>query len=378
MKKQKKKILVMYARYGSGHKAIAEYVANYLKDNDKLEVEVLDLTEYGNIIGRLSVKLFDWVGTKRKEFLFNFFYELMDHKISSVGYNTLSKKSYDNNKLKKKISDFNPDVVISSHFYCSNIVAYYNKLKLINTKILTIITDYWPHEWWTKNHKRENGFIVGNEMVKQELIRRGVDAKKVYPFGLPLNVTKINNLDSEKEILNRYGFKGNRDIYLFFGGATAGSMYYYDYFKALAKMNLNVDVIFICGNNEKLKIKCDKYIKDKNIKNIKVFGFSKDILNIMKISDLVISKPGGATVTECLEMKVPMLLVPGLGGQEKYNARFMTKKKFGLKVRGVWAFKWCLKKLQNNPNLINKMHERMLKLNDNKSVVKINDLINKL
>jgi len=245
-------------------------------------------------------------------------------------------------------------------------------------KILTIITDYWPHEWWTKNHKRENGFIVGNEMVKQELIRRGVDAKKVYPFGLPLNVTKINNLDSEKEILNRYGFKGNRDIYLFFGGATAGSMYYYDYFKALAKMNLNVDVIFICGNNEKLKIKCDKYIKDKNIKNIKVFGFSKDILNIMKISDLVISKPGGATVTECLEMKVPMLLVPGLGGQEKYNARFMTKKKFGLKVRGVWAFKWCLKKLQNNPNLINKMHERMLKLNDNKSVVKINDLINKL
>ena len=375
----KKKILVMYARYGSGHKSIAEYVAKYIEEhNDKVEVKILDITDYGNFIGRMSVKLMDWVCKRRPELIFDTAYEILDHKLSSLGHNVFSRKCYDNESLRKIIKDYNPDITISSHFYCSNIIHYYNDIKLINSKLFTIITDYRTHEWWTKNHKRENGFIVGNEMVKQELIRRGVDAKKVYPFGLPLNVTKINNLDSEKEILNRYGFKGNRDIYLFFGGATAGSMYYYDYFKALAKMNLNVDVIFICGNNEKLKIKCDKYIKDKNIKNIKVFGFSKDILNIMKISDLVISKPGGATVTECLEMKVPMLLVPGLGGQEKYNARFMTKKKFGLKVRGVWAFKWCLKKLQNNPNLINKMHERMLKLNDNKSVVKINDLINKL
>lgn len=378
MKKDKKKVLVMYARYGSGHKAIGEYVANYLKDNNKFEVEVLDITEYGNLIGKWSIKLFDWIGTKRKEFLFNFFYELMDHKVASIGYNKLNKISYDNDNLKKKICDFNPDVVISSHFYCSNIIWRYNKLKLINSKILTIITDYWPHEWWTKNHKNETGFIVGNEMVKQELIKRGVDAKKVYPFGLPLNITKINNLDSEEEILKRYGLKGNRDIYLFFGGATAGSMYYYDYFKALAKMNLNVDVIYICGNNDKLKRKCEKYVQEKNIKNIKVYGFSKDILNIMKISDLVISKPGGATVTECLEMKVPMLLVPGLGGQEKYNARFMAKKRFGVKVRGIWAFKRCLKKFQNNPNVIRKMHERMLNLDENKSVVKINDLINKL
>jgi len=375
----KKKLLVMYARYGSGHKAIAEYVANYIKENNnKFEVKVLDITEYGNVLGKIGVKFFEWVGTKRKELLFDFCYELMDHKLSSIGHNSISKRSYDNKKLKEVICDFNPDVVISSHFYCSNIITYYNNLKIIKAKLLTVITDYWPHEWWTRNHRKETGYIVGNEMVKEELIRRGIDGKKVYPFGLPLNINQIGKLDGDAEILKRYQLKGDKDIYLFFGGSSAGSMYYFDYFKAICKLELNVDIIFICGNNEKLKRKCDKYISSKEIKNIKVLGYSKDVLNIMKIADLVISKPGGATVTECLEMKVPMLIVPGLGGQEKYNARFISRRKYGIKVRGVWAFKRLLKRMQSNPNIINKMHERMLKLDNNKSVEKINDLINKM
>lgn len=375
----KKKVLVMYARYGSGHKAIADYVANYLKENNnKVVVKILDITDYGNKIGKIGLKLFDWVATKRKEFIFNLCYELMDHKISSLGHNSLSKKSYDNKELRKEICDFNPDIVISSHFYCSNIIHYYNDLKLINSKILTIITDYTTHEWWTKNHKKETGFIVGNEVVKEKLIRRGVNAKKIYSFGLPLNINQIERLDPDEVILNRYKLKGNKKIYLFFGGSTAGSTYYFDYFKTLAKMNLNADIIFISGKNTKLKDKCDKYVKDKKIKNIQVLGFSTDVLNLMKISDAVISKPGGATVTECLEMKRPMVMVPGLGGQEKYNARFMAKKKYGIKVRGLLSFKRCLNKFEKNPNLISKMHERMLKLDNNKSVEKINNLINKM
>lgn len=375
----KKKILVMYARYGSGHKSIAEYVAKYIEEhNDKVEVKILDITDYGNFIGRMSVKLMDWVCKRRPELIFDTAYEILDHKLSSLGHNVFSRKCYDNESLRKIIKNYNPDITISSHFYCSNIIHYYNDIKLINSKLFTIITDYRTHEWWTKNHKKETGFIVGNEMVKEELIRRGVDPKKVYAFGLPLNIAQINKLDPDEFILKRYNLTGNKKIYLFFGGSTAGSMYYYDYFKTIAKMNLNADIIFISGKNEKLKYKCEKYVKNKGIKNITVLGFSTDVFNLMKISDLVISKPGGATVTECLEMKVPMILVPGMGGQEKYNARFMSKKKYGVKARGLWSFRRCLNKIEKNPNIINKMHDKMLELDNNKSVEKINDLINKM
>ena len=375
----KKKILVMYARYGSGHKTIAEYVAKYMEEhNDNADVMALDMTDYANGIGRFTVKIMDFVSKYRPEKIFDTCYELMDHKISSIGHNQLARKSYDNKKLRKVISDFNPDVTISSHFYCSSIITYYNSLHIINTKLLTIITDYRTHEWWTRNHKKEDGFIVGNEMVKQELISRGVESKKVHAFGLPLNIKQISKLDDEEEILKRYNLSGSRKIYLFFGGSSAGSMYYFDYFKMLLKLDINADIVFVSGKNEKLKYKCDEYVREKNIKNVRVLGFTNDVFNLMKISDLVISKPGGATVTECLEMHRPMLLVPGIGGQEKYNAKFISKKKYGIRVRSLWSFKMWIKKLEETPEMIMKMKKRMDKQSQNKSVEKINDLFMKL
>lgn len=375
----KKKILVMYARYGSGHKTIAEYVAKYIEEHNKnVDLMIMDMTDYANGIGKFTVKIMDFVTKYRPEKIFDTCYEIFDHKVSSIGHNQLARKSFDNKALRKVISDFNPDVTISSHFYCSSIINYYNSLQIINSKLLTIITDYRTHEWWTRNHKKEDGFIVGNELVKQELISRGVEAKKVHAFGLPLNIKQISKLDNEEDILKRYNLSGSRKIYLFFGGSTAGSMYYFDYFKTIAKLSVNADIVFVSGKNAKLKSKCEEYVRDKNINNIRVLGFTNDVFNLMKISDLVISKPGGATVTECLEMHRPMLLVPGLGGQEKYNARFISKKKYGIKVRGLWGFKIWIKRLEENPELIFKMKKRMDNQKQNKSVEKIYDLVMKL
>lgn len=375
----KKKILVMYARYGSGHAKIAEYVAKYIEENNNdYEVLLLDMTNYGNSLGNFGVKVMDFVAKYRPEFIFNACYEIMDHRISVLGNNRFSKMSFDNNRLRTIISKFNPDITISTHFYCSSIINYYNELKIINSKILTIITDYRIHACWIKNHKKEDGYIVGNNVVKKELIKRGVNSNKIYSFGLPLNLEQTNNLESKEKIYKRYNISGKKKIYLFFGGSTAGSMYYYDYFKTLAKMNLNADIIFISGKNEKLKTKCKRYVDDNNISNIKVLGFTNDVFNLLKISDLVISKPGGATITECLEMKNPMLLVPGVGGQEKYNARFIVRKKYGFKVRGLYKFKKVLNLLEKNPDMIEKIHERMKKINKNDSIIKINDLISKM
>ncbi len=373
----KKKVLVIYARYGAGHKSMAEYVAKYLKErNHKIEVMLFDMTEYGNTLGKMGIKLWKWVGSHRHEKLFDVIYELMNNKIATLPNNITAKKSYDNLELRKIICEFNPDITISTHFFCSNMITYYNKLGIIKSKLFTIITDYRSHEFWIRNKNDEDGYIVGNKVVKEELIQKGIKASKIYDFGLPLNISVLNNLDTKDEIYQKYSLPHNKPIYLFFGGSALGNMYYYDYFKVIAKLNLQAYIIFISGKNTQLKEKCQQYVEKHHLKNILVLGFSNDVLNLMKVSDLVISKPGGATVTECMEMRVPMLLVPGLGGQEKYNAKFMVRKKYGIRVKGLRTFKKWLLKLNNNPNIIKKMQEQLSKLDNNKSVEKINNLIN--
>ena len=58
----------------------------------------------------------------------------------------------------------------------------------------------------------------------------------------------------------------------------------------------------------------------------------------MEVSEFVITKPGAATVTECLEMQKFMLLLPSVGGQENYNAKFVEKNNYGVAVKFIITF----------------------------------------
>ncbi len=51
-----KKILITYATYGNGHKAIAEYIANYL-DKNKYEIKLLNIMDYVGFLCNLSLKI---------------------------------------------------------------------------------------------------------------------------------------------------------------------------------------------------------------------------------------------------------------------------------------------------------------------------------
>lgn len=373
----KKKILVLYAEYGSGHKSIAEYVAKYIiGHNQKCEVMLLNLTTFATFPGKVGLNVMKFVGKYRPEKIFDFCYSVSDHRVVAKGSKMFGVKSFDNKYARKVITDFNPDITISTQFYCSNVISYYNKKGLINSKLITIITDYHSHEVWTINHKEEDGFIVGNEIIKKELIKRGVPKKKIYSFGLPLINKK--NIGNKMFIKSKYGIKNNRKVILFFGGSSTGSMYYFNYLKVLAKIRLDINLIFVSGNNERLRKKSEELVKKEKLINWTILGYTTDVFNLYRISDLVITKPGGATVTECLEFKCPMLLVPGVGGQEKHNAKFIEKKKYGIYVKNRYRFKKVINQILNNDKLLNTFNEKLDKQDENKSLELINSLIKKM
>ena len=95
----------------------------------------------------------------------------------------------------------------------------------------------------------------------------------------------------------------------------------------------DINIIFVCGKNEKLKEKVKKLVNISDYSNIKVIGFSNEVNNLLNACDVVISKPGGLSITEALEMKKPMLLIPGNGANEIYNAKFVCKNGYGLNCR---------------------------------------------
>ena len=58
--------------------------------------------------------------------------------------------------------------------------------------------------------------------------------------------------------------------------------------------------------------------------NVTVLGYVNAMAELMEAADVVICKPGGLTVTECLCAHAPMILLGRAYGQEKANVRMLT------------------------------------------------------
>ena len=371
----KKKILITYASYGSGHKTVANYIYEYFKEHGDYDLKIVDVMDYASLIGKINLKLFNMIFKFQFSLPATIGYELSDNKIVTAPYKIYTKACL-NKKLQKDFLEYNPDLLIATHFFGGIMMGSINKKYHTKTKIITIITDYCSNCMWIQNHKYEDYIVVSNEIVKQEVLKFGVDEKKICPFGIPLS-SKFKVTDDKEKIKLKYNIKNNKPIILFFGGGSMGSSFTYNYLKALLKLKLDINIIFVAGKNVELQNKVNDLVMKENTPNITVLGFTNDVSNLLNIATLVITKPGGLSVTEALEMKTPMILIPGNGGQENYNANFVTKNKFGLRVRTPFQLSRVMKKINNNPEIVQNMYNNLKNQEENKSIEKLFNLVEK-
>ena len=367
----KKNVLFIYASYGSGHKSVSNYVREYFEKNGDYNIISIDLIEYINLFGKIGFNLFNFNVSHGASKTFTAVYEILDKKMTPNMYNKFCMKSFDNAKLRKIIANFKPDLTISSHFFGSYIINEYNKMGICHSKILTILTDYKSHKLWEINLNDQDAIIVGNDIVRNELINKGMVAKKIHSYGIPLNISYTTVNKSKEQVFKDFKFDSKKKTCLFFGGGSDGYMLYYDYLKKLVKNDYDFNIIFVSGKNEKLKEKASELVIKNRCKNVVVLGFVNDVFSLYNACDMVISKSGGATVTECLETKKPMIILPGVGGQENYNAKFMERKGYGIRCKSLFKFNRVMKKIEYNDILLNRLQSNINKENHNQSIKNI-------
>jgi processive 1,2-diacylglycerol beta-glucosyltransferase len=95
-----------------------------------------------------------------------------------------------------------------------------------------------------------------------------------------------------------------------------------------------LQLIVVAGNNKKL-LKWLQKRKGRLIHKTLIYGFTDNIEELMSISDLIITKPGGITTAEALAMQLPMLIVEPLPGQEEYNTQHLLAIKAGIRIRDL-------------------------------------------
>lgn len=204
--------------------------------------------------------------------------------------------------------------------------------------------------------------------MKDYLISKNISESKVFVTGIPISSRFLKTYD-KKEILNEFNLEENKKTILFFAGGEfgLGKNRTLQIFENLIKNFENIQVIAIAGKNEKMKLHFESIVKEYNReKNVRVLEYTNKVPELMAISDLVISKPGGLTTSESLASNLPMIIINPIPGQEEENAEFLESKGTGIWIRkndspyeifkDLFSNTTKLDNLKNNTKILAKKH----------------------
>lgn len=370
----KKKILILYATYGSGHKTVANYIKKYFElYSPDIEVKAADLILYSNSIKGIIGKKISENLMLHHPILWNLIYRGSDNSITGSFSESVIVKPFKNKKLAKELKTYNPDLVIATHFYGSDIANYYNSKKVINAKIISIVTDYEAHKMWLKNFDKQRYVVVSSKEEQKELVKEGYEKEKIKPYGIPI-FPVVSESFKKEETLKRLKLNKDYKTCLIFTGGSNGSTGTLPYIKAILKEKKDINLIIVCGRNKKAYTKIKEYITRYDIKNIYTLGFVNNVPELISSADFVITKPGGIQTTECLYFKKPMLLIKSSGGQENANIKHFCKKGYSKWFRTPRKLAKFYSKIENNKELL-KMQQKLEKSDNTKSMKKIHELV---
>lgn len=372
----KKRLLVMYATYGTGHKSIAKYIEDYFTDSNEYEVMEIDILQYATFfLGTFTNKFYNNVMYKFP-WLWNAIYYMTDNRVAGKMSAKIQSKVVSNKKIKKIILDFNPDIVIATHFTAATYISELKKKGEIDCHLLSVVTDYKAHRIWLDSYKSEDALVVNSVEEKRTLVKKGISSKIVHTFGIPVSSKYTKSLYNKIDLLKKFKLTGERPIILFYGGGGNGSSTTLPYLLTLIESKIEADVFFVCGKNQDLKRRAEGMVRRHGVEDrIRILGFITNGPEYLIISDFVITKPGGLTVTECLAFHKPMVLIRNSGGQEKDNIHYLTKRGYAINAVGFFKFARTLKKLCLNTSHLDKMYKNLEELDKESSMKKLYNLV---
>lgn len=352
-----KKILILYAAYGGGHYSAAKSIKKYLDDNFEVETEIIDCIEYINkVLNKITTGAYKEMAKKTPNLWGKVYMNSQKGVLGHVSSRTNKVMAI---KLKNLIKEKNPDLVISTHPFSSQMVSYLRRKGKINCKLVTILTDFAPHDQWLIGHEYTDAFFVSNENMKNYLYDYGIDRSKVYVTGIPLSDRFFNNFD-KNSIFKEFNLDNSKPVILFFGGGEfgLGKDKTLQVLEAIIHNLPTYQIVAISGKNPKMNDGFKELVNKTHSENrVKVYDYTNKVPELMNISTIVVTKPGGLTTSESLASNLPMLIINPIPGQEEENAKYLESHNVAIWLKKEDDPNEVIIDLFSNPKKIEEMKE---------------------
>ncbi len=345
------RLLVLSAGAGAGHNRAAEAVREHAKEAG-VDAEWFDsLTFTGRVFRTLYAESYIWMASHSPA-LWGMLYKLMGQRREQPNLRKLM-KTYDSlnyRRLMRHIEQFRPDAIISTHFLPTNVVLAH--LGTSGPPVFTVITDLDVHNIWIAEGVA--GYFAGNDQVRWLIEKYGTPPDRVHVTGIPVHPA-FSRTRGRDVVRKELSLAPAVPVVLFMsGGFGMGNME--EALERLLALPNEFELLVVAGKNEKLK-SCLEKIGKKSRRKHRVFGFVSNVHDIMEASDLMISKAGGLTSSECLARSLPLVVYSPIPGQEERNADFLMERGAAVKAATMDLLEYRVQELMEDAPRLARMRD---------------------
>lgn len=256
-----------------------------------------------------------------------------------------------------------PDLVVSLMPFVNDIYA--ESLAGMRTPfalLLTDLVDTKPYMWLTRTACGTARFVaVGCDEAGDAALASGVSPDRLVVSGLvihPKHFDPATRGIGQEEARKRFGLAPDLFTVVVVMGGVGGPVIR-RFSLAFESARTPWQVVACVGKNEPLK--ADLEALKPTLKNrLAVFGFTKELHLLMRAADVVVTKPGPASIFECLTMGTPMVLDDfSTMPQEVPNADFVEREGFGVAVRDRRLMFQAVAALADDPARLQRLRDRI-------------------
>ncbi len=309
--------MIVYASYGEGHIQVSNALKERFEREAGCEVSLVDLfaeayprlnelTKYIYIKSyTLFPKLYGWSYYSTREMRDDTWFSAWFH-----GWGT--------GKLKQILERERPDAVVNT--FPTLAMPELRRRRGVAIPIFNVLTDYVMHARWI--HPHIDRYYVATDDLRAAMTAVGVPEHRIRVTGIPLK-SAFRPVERSEALYAKYDLDPARRTVLIMAGSYGVLQGLRDVCDALAALP-GVQLAVVCGKNESL------YASMRDIAgrrpNVKVFGFMKEMHELMSLAETMVTKPGGITLTEAIQCELPVVLLRPVPGQERDNAEYLASR----------------------------------------------------
>jgi len=260
---------------------------------------------------------------------------------------------YNSQKTQRLLEDFKPDAIICTQAFPCGVIADYKKTSGSEVFLSGVLTDYAPHSYWL--YDNVDLYFVPSEKTRERFLTDGIRLDKIQVTGIPID-PKFNEVVDRKSIIDSLKLSHKEPVILIMGGSQ-GVGPIRDIIRMLERCDEKFQMVVVSGHNKRLH----SYLKKaapRLVKKTIVFGYAENIDALMEISSLIITKPGGITVSEALAKSLPLLIIKPIPGQEQMNTNHLIENKVAIRINNIQEGEIFVKELLSKPEALSNIQRR--------------------